>query len=62
MRDLFRNEKTIDFSKFIDIDKKYYVVPLRLHSNKEDDNIEYVIDTKLLQKLENLQNNGYAKC
>ncbi len=64
MNDLYREEKSIDFTKAFlkgrEIDKKYYIVPLKLAKDSENSDLtEYKVDRKLLEKVERISNLGY---
>lgn len=57
--DLYRREKPLDFTQNVSYEhKKYYVVPLRL-TRSEGSKLEYQVDRKMLQKVENLYTKGY---
>ena len=67
--DVYRREKKITFEKQDNIEKRYFIVPLRLAKQPLDPShirhdgqrsvLTYHIDTKLLQKTERLYFNGY---
>jgi len=65
--DLYRRENSINYTIRENIQKRYFIVPLRLTEplpgqlNEKGDRviISYEVDTKLLQKTERLFLNGY---
>ena len=65
--DLYRRENSINYTFRENIQKRYFIVPLRLtaptqeqcNQNGERVVISYEVDTKLLQKTERLFLNGY---
>ena len=65
--DLYRRENSINYTFRENIQKRYFIVPLRLttptqeqfNQNGERFVISYEVDTKLLQKTERLFLNGY---
>ena len=65
--DLYRRENSINYTFRENIQKRYFIVPLRLTEplpgqlNEKGDRaiISYEVDTKLLQKTERLFLNGY---
>ena len=61
--DLYRRERSIDYDKEnSDIEKKYFLVPLIRKKDLGNGKLEYEVDKKLLQKVENISLNGYKKC
>ena len=61
--DLYRRERSIDYEKEnSDIEKKYFLVPLIRKKDLSNGKLEYEVDKKLLQKVENITLNGYKKC
>ena len=49
----------MNFSNIKDIEKQYYLVPLRLTSVETSDTMVYEIDKKLILKVEKLHKEGF---
>ena len=64
MHDLYREEKPINFSEAFsqgrEIDKKYYIVPLKLTS-APGDVVSYSIDRDLIKYVDKINRHGYKE-
>lgn len=64
--DCYRREYTVDYQQFNEpVNKKYFIVPLILDRDCRDQKLgkmelTYRVDTKLLEKVENIHINGYT--
>lgn len=56
--DLYRREKPLTFTQNKENEKKFYIVPLRLQSDNNDE-LCYVLDIKLIKKVCSLKTLGY---
>ena len=52
----------VDFTKTSQLEKRYLLIPLRLVRDESKNKLRYVVDTKLLKKVEKLYIEGYKKC
>lgn len=63
MKDIYREEKSINFaaafSQGREIDKKYYILPLRLQESMDQDTLVYSIDRDLMRYICRLNKEGY---
>ena len=63
MSDIFKRHKEINYAACLNEDnkdktKKYYLVPLKIDKHNTE-KLSYSVDSKLLQKVERLSENGY---
>lgn len=56
--DLYRRDRNVEFEGLKDVEKKYYIVPLKRIRHSEGQ-LRYEIDRKLIEKVEKLCLNGY---
>ena len=65
MRDLYREEKPINFAESHsagrELDKKYYLIPLKMCQGSNPDEVTYRIDRDLLKYIVLLNKEGYRK-
>ena len=64
VRDLYKGEIEVNFEPKAYIEKRYFIVPLRLSQHNESGErkiLSYHVDSKLLQKTERIFLNGYKK-
>lgn len=59
--DLYRQERKVSYDSLKDLDKKYYIIPLKRVETGDNSKIRYEIDKPLIEKVENIVLNGYPK-